>query len=88
VHIARFLQPLREETAAGEGVTLFGMEIRPSLAVFQTILSAKPKVKPVKDTDRKENRSSNEETPEALSKTGEDVRQPCSATHQSNDVAH
>jgi hypothetical protein len=39
VHIARFLTAPLKETAAGEGVTLFGMEIRPFLAVFQTTIS-------------------------------------------------
>jgi len=42
----------------------------------------------VKDTDRKENRSSNEETPEALSKTGEDVGKPGKATQQSDKFTH
>jgi hypothetical protein len=36
--IAHFFSPL-EETAAGEGVTLFGQGINPNLAVFQTTIS-------------------------------------------------
>jgi len=34
--IAHFLTPF-EETAAGEGVTLFGWGATPNLAVFQTL---------------------------------------------------
>jgi len=59
VHIARFLKPLRKETAAGEGVTLFSWVATPNLAVFQTILSAKPQVKPVKYADWKKDCASN-----------------------------
>jgi hypothetical protein len=36
--IAHFFSPLKE-TAAGEGVTLFGRGINPNLAVFQTTIS-------------------------------------------------
>jgi hypothetical protein len=52
------MAPLKE-TAAGEGVTLFGWEIRPNLAVFQNILSVKPQVKPVKYADWKKDCASN-----------------------------
>ncbi len=36
-----FLNTLRKETAAGEGITLFDGEIKPHLAVFQNIVSNK-----------------------------------------------
>jgi hypothetical protein len=38
VHKARFLTTPLKETAAGEGVTLFGWGATPNLAVFQNIL--------------------------------------------------
>jgi hypothetical protein len=76
VHKARFLQPLGEETAAGEGVTLFGREIRPNLAVFQNIVSAKPQEKPVKNPNREKDSASNQEPPESLRKASEDVSEP------------
>jgi hypothetical protein len=53
-----------KETAAGEGVTLFGMEIRPSLAVFQTTIPlVKPEVKTVQDANGKEDSASYQESP-------------------------
>jgi hypothetical protein len=38
VHYSRLLRLPEKKQAAGEGVTLFGMEIRPFLAVFQNIV--------------------------------------------------
>jgi len=81
------MAPLKE-TAAGEGVTLFGWEIRPNLAVFQNIVSVKPKVKPVKNSDWKEDSASYQEAPKALCKASEDMGKPSSAAKAKNDLSH
>jgi hypothetical protein len=41
--------------------------------VFQNIVSVKPQVKPVKDSDWKKDSASHQEAPKALCKASEDV---------------
>lgn len=81
------MAPLKE-TAAGEGVTLFGWEIRPNLAVFQNIISVEPKVKPVKDADWKKDCASYQEAPEAMCKTSKDVGKPSNCAKYTDKTSH
>jgi len=89
MHNSRLLRLPLKETAAGEGVTLFRMEIRPSLAVFQTTIPlVKPEVKAVQNANREKDSASYQESPKALCKAGKDVRQPGGGTKTTNDCTH
>jgi hypothetical protein len=68
-----------KETAAGEGVTLFGLLMTSDLAVFQNIVSVKPKPQPMQNADWKKDCASHQEAPKALCKASEDVGKPRSA---------
>jgi hypothetical protein len=59
------------------------------LAVFQTTIPLdNPQVKPVQNSDGKEDSASHQEAPKAMSKAGEDVSQPSKETKQSNNLSH
>jgi hypothetical protein len=48
----------------------------------------KPKIKTMQDADGKQDGTSQQEAPQALSKTGKNVRKPRSKTKESNQCRH
>jgi hypothetical protein len=50
--------------------------------------SLKPEIEPMQDADGEEDRASQKETPQAVSKTSEDVSKPRKETRETNDPHH
>jgi hypothetical protein len=58
------------------------------LAVFQNIVSAKPKVSSVKNANWEKDCACNQEAPHSMSKASEDMSEPCKEAQQSDDFPH